>query len=77
MNEKLIMNLNKNISISKSKRNYVFNNLDLKNEEQKKLYFKLYYKRNKENYYKPTKRGRYKQKTDTFKVDKGVFILYF
>ena len=69
--------IKKTKSKSKSKRNYVYNNLDLKNEEQKKLYFKLYYKKNKENYYKPTKRGRYKQKINKFKVEKGVFILYF
>jgi len=77
MNEKNLIKLNRNISKSKSKRTYVYNNLDLKNEEQKKLYFKLYYKRNKENYYKPTKRGRYKQKTNKFKIEKGVYILYF
>ncbi len=77
MNEKNLIKLNRNISKSKSKRNYVYNNLDLKNEEQKKLYFKLYYKKNKENYYKPTKRGRYKQKINKFKIEKGVYILYF
>jgi len=77
MNEKNLIKLNRNISKSKSKRNYVYNNLDLKNEEQKKLYFKLYYKKNKENYYKPTKRGRYKQKINKFKIEKGLYILYF